>query len=501
MESDSSLLEIQHKESKKRKKIKKRKSKVHSGTDSDASELGRIETKKSKNRKRTEKSIQVDSDNNSDVSVSELGRNVEINSEFESIKSKNRKRKKKRSKVHSDTDSDSSKDDEEFATDITNNKIFTRRVLHSDEAVSRAQAKRKKDGNTRVYNKVYSCLFCSEIVQHIPSHLRCHKDEPSVQKSIDNHNYEKIRRLGCDVHNRSVISKGEGEIVGLARLVDDSVFDVKSYGPCPSCRQWCRLSGLKQHFKSCSKQKIQKKDLVVRSQVLAGHVTTNPSELMVKEVFSIMKRDDIGAVARGDKMIVALGESWLRRNIDNKEKRKYYASQRMRLAARLLIELRTLKGDHDMYYFLQPAHFDAFVTAALNVSLPFMDDAEELKSPSNAIKVKYDINRMVNAKFALAIKAEQEDVVKTCENFLTLMRIEWGESVTKLARSILAARSMSKSRELPDPVDVKKLTEFLKENLEKTDLLPENFERVRDLCEAFILLYNKHRSGEIEVIQ
>jgi len=81
------------------------------------------------------------------------------------------------------------------------------------------------------------------------------------------------------------------------------------------------------------------------------------------------------------------------------------------------------------------------------------------------------------------------------------MRIEWGESVTKLARSILAARSMSKSRELPDPVDVKKLTEFLKENLEKTDLLPENFERVRDLCEAFILLYNKRRSGEIEVIQ
>ena len=63
---------------------------------------------------------------------------------------------------------------------------------------------------------------------------------------------------------------------------------------------------------------------------------------MLKEVFSAMRFDETGNVARSDSLIVALGESWLRRFIDNKRKRKYYASQHMRLMARLLMYLRHL---------------------------------------------------------------------------------------------------------------------------------------------------------------
>jgi hypothetical protein len=61
---------------------------------------------------------------------------------------------------------------------------------------------------------------------------------------------------------------------------------------------------------------------------------------MLEEVFPNMLQDDISNTAKKDKLIVALGESWLRRCIDNREKRRYYTSQHMRLMARLLINLR-----------------------------------------------------------------------------------------------------------------------------------------------------------------
>ena len=101
---------------------------------------------------------------------------------------------------------------------------------------------------------------------------------------------------------------------------------------------------------------------MVQSQVLAGHITTNPSKLMLTEVFTSMNDDATGTTAKNDQTIVLLGESWLRLNIDNVEKRKHYASQRMRLSARLLKSLRE-KGGEDQAHkpmsdFLCTLHFD-----------------------------------------------------------------------------------------------------------------------------------------------
>ncbi len=125
----------------------------------------------------------------------------------------------------------------------------------------------------------------------------------------------------------------------------------------------------------------------------------------------MMTRDDCSKIAQNDGLIVALGESWLRRNIDNKVKRKYYASSRMRLNARLLCALREqgkddASGDDDksMWEYLAPQHFDAIAKAAITVSMPNFEDEEDLKSPSNAIKLKYDLIRLVNAKWCFCLR-------------------------------------------------------------------------------------------------
>jgi hypothetical protein len=44
--------------------------------------------------------------------------------------------------------------------------------------------------------------------------------------------------------------------------------------------------------------------------------------------------------------------------------------------------------------------------AALECCFPYMEDLEDFKSPSNAIKIKYDFQRMVTAKWVMIVKTE-----------------------------------------------------------------------------------------------
>ena len=53
--------------------------------------------------------------------------------------------------------------------------------------------------------------------------------------------------------------------------------------------------------------------------------------------------------------------------------------------------------------YIRTQKLDAFVSAALGCCLPFM---EELRTPSNAMKLKYDIHRVFNVKWALLVKED-----------------------------------------------------------------------------------------------
>lgn len=63
-------------------------------------------------------------------------------------------------------------------------------------------------------------------------------------------------------------------------------------------------------------------NLVMQSQVLAGVISTKPSQLMLGRGFPSTLLDEVSHVAKNDHLIVALGESWLRRSTDNREKGK-----------------------------------------------------------------------------------------------------------------------------------------------------------------------------------
>ncbi|XP_069114279.1 uncharacterized protein [Argopecten irradians] len=235
-------------------------------------------------------------------------------------------------------------------------------------------------------------------------------------------------------------------------------------------------------------------------------VSDAPSQKLVSEVYTIMSRDDVTECAKGDPLIVSLGNNWLKRNMGNKLKRKYYSSSRMRGAARLLQHLRTITNTNmTMSKFICPMYFDKMCEAALLCASMENDDEEDLKSPSSTLEIGFDIKRMKNLKLGLALKSDDKDQKREAEEFTTLLKMEWSISVSRMAHLKLREDRMNRPHKpLPIPQDLSilggRVSSELKEmgmNVKKTF---ENYKRAVMLLETRLLTYNKRRSGELEAL-
>ena len=127
----------------------------------------------------------------------------------------------------------------------------------------------------------------------------------------------------------------------------------------------------------------------------------------------------------------------------------------MRLCARLLIAMRKEKNiskenatettsQNSMYDYLRPQYFELNVKAALKCASQDFDDLEDLRSALNALKLGYEIKRLVDSKMAFAIRERKKETEEKCADFCYLLKTEWGYKVTKLARVTLNERLFSK---------------------------------------------------------
>ena len=293
--------------------------------------------------------------------------------------------------------------------------------------------------------------------------------------------------------------------------LDDEKLNLKHQTNCPG-------------FKVGEKEsKMRKRNVIFQCDVLLGEVTCHASSLLRKEVFPIMIKDEVGIEAQKDLLIVALGETWFRNCEDNEIKRKYYASQHMRLASKLLLNARKLahptNGSRNtsvgqIWDFIRLAYFEVLVKASLETSLPDIDDEDELKSPSNAIKLKYDLIRLAETKKLLSgieYDKNRDDgkwkrYKEEAQDFVDAIKTKWSEKVTRHARKLLAERRLNKVQNLPKPEDIQQLGTYLVQQLDSFTLKPEDtnwsaYRNIVQYVQTRIVTYNKKRSEEVEAIK
>ena len=212
------------------------------------------------------------------------------------------------------------------------------------------------------------------MVSNFRKHILTHKDSKEIsqllalERSARYRQQTLLRNKGDHEHNLAVKKHKKGELIVSRR---HSPFCFSDYGPCPSCLEWMKVSASgKRHQTTCpaikGKTNMTIGETILASAVLTGDVMPQASKALTKEVLPIMRRDETSAIAQQDSLIVALGNDWLRQNIDNVLKRKYYTSSRMRGAARLLKKVRELTDTQfEMMHYIKPEYFDKMCEAAL----------------------------------------------------------------------------------------------------------------------------------------
>lgn len=129
------------------------------------------------------------------------------------------------------------------------------------------------------------------------------------------------------------------------------------------------------------------------------------------------------------------------------------------------------------------------------------DDEEDMQAPSTVKRLGYKIKRMLGAKWAEGIKSKDEAAANDSKSFVKLMKLEWSTKVTKLATFTLQVSSFNKEKRLPEPEDIIKIQEKIRndiKNFDEKDTTPQNFRFTAEVSQARLLLYNKCRPGEIE---
>lgn len=429
---------------------------------------------------------------------------------------------------HEETSSDSEPDDEEIIREKNHTSVFIRKVTTS---LTTKTGKKKKC--SRVYNSRHCCPFCKKLFLNFSQHFlgKQHEEEPEVieiagikvlrndspqEKAAKEKQRKKLltilRNRGDNEHNNNVMAKKKGEIILTRRPTegDDGSFSVEEYGPCPMCLEWLKVQVIPRHHSTCVAhdkgkiERITKGNLLIQSAVLCGRLQYSASDTMVKEVYPIMRDDEIGKVAKSDPLITALGNQWMRRNLGNKLMRKHYVSAAMRLSSRLLLQLRSMVTPAtgiSMDDYLDPKFFSDVARAALKVARQDACDEENLGAPSNAIKLSFDIKRLTNIKLAKAIQEEDQNARQKAKDFLELMAIDWS---TKLERVTLEERKHAEKKPLPLPNDIVKLSKHLTKEALECNLKDDsynNFRNVVIVALACLISYNRRRPGEIQAMR
>ncbi len=384
--------------------------------------------------------------------------------------------------------------------------VYIRRILFSDTGVNG-----KKKSVPRVYNSYQYCKPCGKKVSNFTQHIfRRHKNVAEIRVAYETEDATNRRDLVTQIRlrynhwfNLESIKKKQGELFLERRPTEP--FAVKDYGPCPHCCAWLAKHLLWKHQVACvgKKPKLTTAALLTQSDVVANRVSDKASKKLRKEVFVKMKRDEVGMTARDDQLIIRLGNMWMEKNVGNPLKRGKYTSQVMRLSASLLLNIRKLDPQpHSLWNYLNQEQFDNIVSATLMTAACTMDDESELEKPSNALKIGFDLKRLINIKIALAIQQKEEEARKSAEDLRTIMDVFWPTRVAKAARVILAERRFNKEIELPDPEDLLRLNQYIKFQLQKLNFekTEEVYNRVLQLVATKITIYNRRRTGEMEGI-
>ena len=282
------------------------------------------------------------------------------------------------------------------------------------------------------------------------------------------------------------------------------------YLPCLNCLLFVKKDQLWRHNRTCPNRRL--KENPNRKLQYEATLLLNPSEDSDKAEFF---KDIISHMRMDGKSLIVKSGALLRYGVFLHETagptKRGYISQKLRMLARLLIEVKKLQvsitgqNDADLSSFIAPNYFDSIVkgTKRLTEYALKEDTAQEMKTPSLALKIGYSLGKVVGLEKGYALKSKDKAKVEDVDAFIHLMNTEWSTRISHVAHNTMAENNYNKVEVLPITEDLLLLRQYtitkLRELTEVLNRDKTNTEAYRELEEVTvtrIVVINRRRSTE-----
>jgi hypothetical protein len=360
----------------------------------------------------------------------------------------------------------------------------------------------------RIIDKGAYCCFCGKWVCRLVRHLLdCHSTEKDViHYQLLNHPDEKksaalvLRNQGNWQHNCSVLAAGQGEMIVARAPADVSNFDHHDYTPCDLCYGYFKETEMYRH--DCPMAGPGKKPRVKAGRVIARMAEFGISQ-GVATVLEGIQDDEVGRVAKTDELLL----SWLSFHCNtgfwkqNKWKRQTRA--KMRLAARLLLELHNTFPGASLREVLVKGNFDE-ITEATKACALNSKKQEALQVP---LKMGHMINSLLTRMHSQASIANDDAALKDVSAFQDLMKNDWGVTVTTACHFGIKERRRNEKPCIPTTDDNVKFADHCKSKLKSAlrefeeDHSVANYRALQKATLVRMLQFNRRRGGEVAEVR
>lgn len=363
----------------------------------------------------------------------------------------------------------------------------------------------------RKYDKKYNCMFCNKSYAKLPRHLKeKHKDEDYVieymeadNKDTKNKILQKIRNIGSHLHNRKVLTSGNGQLYVRYRPSKPGA-GIEEFSPCPYCLGYFRTKELWRHKCQYKPEKGGMMRIGVASKLLLPNQPGTSDHLHT--ILSTMRSDPVSRIVKSDDTIRLFGEKLCNKHAHDSDQHNYIR-QKLRELARLVEELRIKDDAPDKYLkdYIDPAKYRMVVSACKSLS-SFDNLSNKYGTPSLALKLGHSLRKCSKLLLGLSIEHGNKDKHEKAEEFLTLLQMNWGDDVSSNAIRSLHEAKKNSGRIIPLAEDVATLTKYLKtasaeeySNLlnSEDEALRRSWVRLAQILLVVIITFNRRRVGGV----
>ncbi|XP_036150106.1 uncharacterized protein LOC118648017 isoform X2 [Monomorium pharaonis] len=422
------------------------------------------------------------------------------------------------SSIYSDTENDNTKNNRKNVsvnkTNTSSGLDISNLHLSGTKMCDDAEMYVTESSGKQTHSKKNCCYYCKKLQSKIARHLETvHSNEKEVKKFsvLPKGNYERkkiietLRRNGNFQFNTKK-EINNGELIVCRRPNKEWHRTATDFLPCGKCKGFFSKTSLRHHFRRCTgRNSKHNKSITVLGRTIVGRTHELANKILRTIVFPVLRDDDVTRVIRYDRLIILYGNKLcLKYRLQHQHD---MIRSRLRLLGRYLIALKTKdKNITDFASLYDPKFYDVAI-AAVNSVAGFDEYKNVYKVPSVAFNLGTYIKHVGEILINECIKNHDPMKMELAENFLKLLKQDYGTSVNRTVLETQMQQKRQKKIILPSTEDIRKLDNYLTEKRQEAynNLTKEySYKEWLSLLETTLIsvqLFNRRRAGETERIQ